>query len=45
MDNKKNKKKFATPEAEVVSFETEDIITGSAGTDGWGSDNNVEVWG
>ena len=43
MDDKK--KTFVIPEAEIVSFETEDIITESAGTTGWGSDNNVEVWG
>lgn len=38
MDEKKNKKVFATPEAEVVDFINEDIITTSlneAGTAAW----------
>lgn len=39
------KKEFVVPEAKIVSFESEDIITESAGTTGWGSDNNTEVWG
>lgn len=43
MDDKK--KSFVVPEAEIVSFESEDIITESAGLDGWGFDNNTEVWG
>ena len=43
MDEKK--KEFVAPEAEVVPFTNEDIITESAGLTGWGSDNNTEVWG
>ncbi len=43
MDDKK--KTFVIPEAQIVPFTNEDIITESAGTEGWGSDNNVEVWG
>ena len=45
MDDKKNKKKFANPEAEIVAFNQEDIITESAGTNGWENDDNTEVWG
>ena len=44
MDDKK-KKKYVIPEAEIVDFTNEDIITSSAGTDGWIGDNNTEVWG
>lgn len=43
MDEKK--KEFVAPEAEVVNFTNEDIITISAGNNGWGGDNNTEVWG
>ena len=43
MDEKK--KEFVAPEAEVVNFTSEDIITISAGNNGWGGDNNTEVWG
>ena len=43
MDEKK--KEFIVPKAEIVSFECEDIITDSAGLNGWGDDDNTEVWG
>ena len=51
MDDKK--KKYVIPNAEVVNFATEDIITASlasgeqtAMTGGvWGNDDNTEVWG
>ena len=43
--NDKKKKKFIIPEAEVIPFSNEDIITESAGVDGWNFDDNVEVWG
>ena len=43
MDDKN--KTFEIPEAQFVSFTNEDIITESAGTDGWDKDNNTEVWG
>ena len=43
MDDKK-KKKFIIPSAEIVNFEKEDIITVSAGVNGWDDDNNVEDW-
>ena len=45
MNDKKKKKEYVIPEAELVEFGLEDIITESAGTTGWGSDNNTEVWG
>ena len=44
MDDKKNKKKFAIPEAEMLDFVNEDIITTSLVEDGtaeW-DDGNVE---
>ena len=45
MDEKK--KTFIAPEAEVINlFDIEtDIIATSAGLNGWGSDDNTEVWG
>ena len=43
MDDKK--KTFVIPEAEIMPFSNEDIITGSAGLDGWDLDDNTEVWG
>ena len=49
MDDKK-KKKFIIPEAEVIDFHNNDIITLSDGTqrgmDGglWGDDDNTEGW-
>ena len=43
MDDKK--KKFAIPEAEIVNFAEEDIITKSAGLGNWDEDDNTEVWG
>ena len=50
MDDKK--KKYVVPEAEVVDFVTEDIITESLAsgeqaemTGGvWGNDDNTETW-
>ena len=48
MDDKK--KKFVIPDAEVVDFAMEDIITVSSGeqtamTNGlWGTDDNTEDW-
>ena len=39
------KKEFLVPEAEVVVFVDSDIITVSAGLDGWVNDDNTEVWG
>ena len=41
----KKKKEFVTPEAEIVAFDQEDIITESAGLNGWSLDDNTEVWG
>lgn len=38
-------KKFVVPEAEILDFAAEDIITESAGVNGWEYDDNVEVWG
>ena len=50
MDDKK--KRFVIPNAEVVSFANEDIITLSGATQEavdangiWGNDDNTEVWG
>ena len=47
MDDKK-KKKYVIPEAEVINFNNEDIITLSAGTNNaeWGGagDDNYENW-
>ena len=37
--------KFVMPEAEIVDFAAEDIITESAGVNDWADDDNVEVWG
>ena len=47
MDEKK--KKFAIPEAEVVSYANEDAIAtsltdGGAATGGWSGNNNGEDW-
>ena len=42
MDDKKNKK-YVKPEAEVVEFQNEDIITTSVWGDG--GNNNNEYWG
>lgn len=39
------KKKFVIPEAEVTVFADADIITVSAGLNGWDADDNTEVWG
>ena len=39
------KKTFLVPEAEIVTFNQEDIIAESAGTNGWENDDNTEVWG
>ena len=39
------KKEFLIPKAEMVTLYQEDIITESAGVDGWIKDNNTEVWG
>ena len=46
MDDKK-KKKYIIPEAEVVDFADDDIITYSDGTQraAWDDDNNGERWG
>lgn len=45
--NDKKKKKFIIPDAEVVDFENQDIITlsngGEAGAD-WTKDDNGEGW-
>lgn len=38
-------KKFVVPEAEIVNYSAEDIITISAGVNGWDNDDNTEVWG
>ena len=45
MDDKK--KKFVIPDAEVVDFAMEDIITYSSGTQRalWVDDDNGEEWG
>ena len=43
MDDKK--KTFVIPEAEIMPFSNEDIITESAGLLGWDDDDNTEVWG
>ena len=46
MDDKK-KKKYVIPEAEIVDFTGEDIITLSSGTDNanwWGGNDNQEGW-
>lgn len=50
MDDKK--KRFVIPNAEVVRFANEDIITLSGATQEavdangiWGNDDNTEVWG
>ena len=42
MDDKK--KKFVTPEAEIIDFSEEDIITGSGDPD-WANDDNWEIFG
>ncbi len=44
MDDKKNKKKYVDPKAELVDFVDEDIITLSLGTDGGigGGDNEED---
>lgn len=42
MDDKK--KKFIIPEAEIIDFSEEDIITKSGNRD-WGEDGNVDDWG
>ena len=45
------KKKFKVPEAEVIDFAKEDIITLSGDVQAevvngiWGNDDNTEVWG
>lgn len=40
MDDKKNKKEFINPDAEIVDFTDEDIITMSVGgTAGWGGED------
>lgn len=46
MDDKKKNKKYVVPEADLVEFADEDIITASAGGAGgtWGGDDNTEVW-
>ena len=41
--DEKMKKTFVIPEATVVSFSNEDIITESANE--WATDNNTEFWG
>lgn len=40
------KKKYVVPEAEVINFINDDIITGS-GDSNWGNDDNVDSidWG
>lgn len=35
----KNKKRFFIPEAIIVTFEADDIITGSGDLDGWYDEN------
>lgn len=44
MNDKKKKKEFVIPEAEIVDFTNEDIITSS---NEWGDagGNNAEFWG
>ena len=50
MDDKK--KRYVVPEAEVISFSTEDIITASLASGNqadmvsglWGNDDNTEDW-
>ena len=44
--NDKKKKPFIEPEAEIVSFTDEDIITISVldGTAGWDNDGDQEGW-
>ena len=47
MDDKKNKK-YVIPEAEVIDFAKNDIITLSgadSNNGGWVGDDNTEVWG
>lgn len=39
------KKKYVIPEAEITVFTNDDIITVSAGLNGWENDDNTEVWG
>ena len=45
MDDKKKKKKFIIPEAEVIEFNNNDIITLSMGVNGlnWDDDDNGET--
>ena len=45
MDDKK-KRKFIIPDADIVSFSGEDIITTSSAEDEWwyGEGDNVEWW-
>lgn len=43
MDDKK-KKKYVIPEAEVIDFVQDDIITESGNANWWGGDNNQEGW-
>ncbi len=46
MNDKKKKKEYVIPEADLVEFANDDIITVSAGTEtaGWNTDNNTETW-
>ena len=43
MDDKK-KKKYVIPEAEIVDFVNEDILTTSGNALWWGGDDNQEAW-
>ena len=44
--NDKKKKKYVVPEAEILDFANDDIVTVSADTEsgGWNTDNNTESW-
>lgn len=45
MDNKKKNKKYVVPEAEIVTYSDEDIITISTYvTNGWDEDGDQEGW-
>ena len=47
MNDKKKKKEYAVPEADLIEFADEDIITLSTGTEklDWGGGENEEPFG
>ena len=44
MNDKNKKKKYVIPEAEIVDFANEDIMTTSGNAEWWSNDDNREVW-